>query len=257
LIGLIDRLKRLFENVGMILIPLIIVFSFFIKEFSQNTAVSIDALPIYSVDRQDKVVSVTFDINWAEKDYIYGILEVLDKYNVKGTFFIIGSWVNYSDDNLKKLQLISGRGHEIGNHSYKHPAFSSIGAEKIKDELVKTNEVLEKVTNEKIKLFRFPSGDFNKASYEAVINQGFIPIQWDVDSVDWKELGEEIEYQRVIKGVKPGSIILFHNNAKYTPKNLDRLLKELKEEGYQFETVGNLIYNDNWYVDSEGKQRKK
>lgn len=76
------------------------------------------------------------------------------------------------------------------------------------------------------------------------------------DSIDWKEQGREVEYKRVINKVKPGSIILFHNNAKYTPENLDRILKKLKGDGYNFVTVSSLIYENNYYIDYNGKQIK-
>ena len=211
--------------------------------------------PIYCVDTKDKVVSLTFDVNWVEKDNIEVILSILKKYNVKGTFFIMGKWVNYSEENVNKLKAIKEGGHEIGNHSYKHPSFTKIGANQMKEEIEKTNEVIEKYTGEKPKLFRFPSGDYNKDAFLKVRNLGYMTIQWDVDSVDWKEASPEMEYNRVMKNVKPGSIILFHN-AKYTPQNLDRIIKELKDKGYEFKPVGEMIYFEEYNVDNQGIQHK-
>ena len=250
-------MRRIKNYISLTLVVLIVVASFLFKEKSQNVIASMSDSPIYSVDRQDNTVALTFDINWAEKDNIYSILEVLDKYNVKGTFFIIGKWVDYSEENQSKLKLITERGNEIGNHSYSHPLFSTIGEYKIKEELRKTNETIEKCIGIKPKLFRFPSGDYDPQSTRVVWEEGYIPMQWDVDSVDWKELGADIEYNRVIKGVKSGSIILFHNNAKYTPGNLDKLLKELEGRGYKFLSVGELIYEENYSIDQDGKQFKK
>jgi len=211
--------------------------------------------PIYCVDTNEKVVSLTFDINWTEKDNIEVILNILNKYNVKGTFFIMGGWVNYSEANVSKLKAIKEGGHEIGNHSYKHPSFTKIGLDRIKEEIEKTNDIIEKYTGERPKLFRFPSGDYNKDTFLKVRNLGYMTIQWDVDSVDWKEISAETEYDRVMKNVKPGSIILFHN-AKYTPNNLERIIKELKEKGYAFKTVGQMIYFEDYNVDNQGIQYK-
>ena len=78
-----------------------------------------------------------------------------------------------------------------------------------------------------------------------------------VDSVDWKQSGADVEYNRVMKNVKEGSILLFHNNAKYTPENLDRIINKLTDEGYKFLTVSELIYDDNYYIDENGVQNKK
>lgn len=214
-------------------------------------------IPIFSVEKEEKDIAISFDINWAEKDYLSSILDILDKYNVKATFFIMGGWANYSEENLTKLKLIHERGHEIGNHSYKHPMFSSISEARMLEELKKTDEVIENTTGEKPKLFRFPSGDYNKEACKVVKDAGYIPIQWDVDSIDWKEEGAEVEYNRVKKKIKPGSIVLFHNNAKYTPDNLDRILKELKTEGYNFQTIGQLILDENYYIDENGIQHRK
>lgn len=249
--------KKIRIGLSIFLIFILIGGAFLLNEKSTNTIGEIVEIPIFSVDKEEKEVALTFDINWAENDYIYSILDTLDKYNVKGTFFIMGGWVNYSDDNVKKLKDIDERGHEIGNHSYKHPSFSKIGEERIKEELRKTDETIEKYIGKKPSLFRFPSGDYNKQSYRTVTSLGYKCIQWDADSIDWKELGEEIEYNNVIKKVKAGSIILYHNNAKYTPKNLDRVINELQNQGYKFVTVGDLIYDESSYMDKNGIQHRK
>ena len=138
-----------------------------------------------------------------------------------------------------------------------HPGFTKITFEKMKEELKKTDDIIEKYTGKKPELFRFPSGEYNKDCFEKVRGLGYTCIQWDTDSVDWKELGADVEYNRVMKKVKPGSIMLFHNNAKYTPQNLNKIITKLTEEGYEFVTVSELIYNDNYYVDEKGEQIKK
>lgn len=249
------RVKRI--GIDIFLIICLMVSSIMINRNIQVFSEDYDAEPIYSVDTDEKVVSLTFDVNWAEKDNLPRILDVLDKYNIKGTFFVIGKWVNDSEENSDKLKRLSERGHEIGNHSYIHPMFTKINDSRIQDELKKTDEIIEKYTGEKTKLFRFPSGDYNKECLKRVRNLGYMAIQWNVDSVDWKELGADVEYNRVMKGVKPGSIILFHNNAKYTPDNLDRIIKELKDQGYAFKPVGEMIYYENYFVDKDGRQHKK
>lgn len=240
----------------LLLISTIIVSILFTEKSKLSLAEIKNDKPIYRVKTEEKVIAITFDINWAEKEELYNILEVLDKYNVKATFFIMGGWVNYSDENREKLIKIKEGGHEIGNHSYKHPMFSKITEEKMKEELDKTNKIIKDVTGEEIKLFRFPSGDYNKKACEFIYNQGMISIQWDVDSVDWKQSSAIEEYSRVMKKVAPGSILLFHNNAKYTPGNLDKIIDELLKEGYKFAKVGEIIYYGDYFINENGEQIK-
>ena len=249
---MIWRKSKIF--LSLLLIIAIMFVSYLSKNQSVKTMGDVIELPIYSVDRKDKVVSLTFDINWAETEYLYDILDTLDKYNIKGTFFIMGAWVEYSQENVDKLKAINERGHEIGNHSYKHVDFTQVSESKVDEELRKTDEIVKKYTGKKIKLFRFPSGSYNKQSYRMVVSRGYIPIQWNVDSVDWKQEGEEIEYNNVINKVSNGSIILFHNNAKYTPKNLENIIKELICRGYKFTKVSQMLYSEETYIDQNGKQ---
>lgn len=241
------------------LLAILILGSFIMNNDNEavETMNPISEIPIYAVDKQEKVAAITFDINWAENEYLYSILDILDKYNVKATFFVMGGWINQSDENVEKLKTLVERGHEIGNHSYLHPSFTKIGEDKIKEELKKTNDIIEKYTSIKVKLFRFPSGDYNSESVKVVENEGYIPIQWNCDSIDWREEGAEIEYSRIKENFKPGSILLFHNNAKYTPENLDKIIKEFQQEGYKFVPIGELIYYDEYIIEKDGTQFKK
>ena len=245
-------------NINIFIMSMVIIVSIIYSGKIQNTIASEPKkVPIYRVSTEEKKIALTFDINWAENEYIYDILDVLNENNAKGTFFIMGGWVNYSDENREKLMKINEYGHEIGNHSYIHPSFTKINHERMADEIKKTDDIVYAATNSKIKLFRFPSGDYNEDALEYVRSLGYECIQWDVDSVDYKELGLEIEYNRVMKNIKEGSIVLFHNNAKYTPENLKKIITKLTEEGYEFVTVSELIYDDNYYVDEKGEQIKK
>lgn len=213
--------------------------------------------PLFEVDTEEKVVALSFDVNWAEEDYLYEILDILDEEDVKATFFVMGKWVIYPEGNKEKLIKIKEGGHEIGNHSYVHPSFDKIDEGRMLEEVKKTDEIIENTVGVKPKLFRFPSGAYNKKAYTFIKSLGYECIQWNVDSVDWKESSEQIEYERVMKKVKPGSIILFHNNAKYTPSNLRKIIRELKNQGYTFLTVGDMMYDDSYIIDSKGVQRKK
>lgn len=139
----------------------------------------------------------------------------------------MGGWVDYSEDNVNKLKLIKEGGNEIGNYSYKYFSFIRIGEERMKEEFKKIDDIIEKYIGDRFKLFRFLSGDYNKQVFLKVRNLGYMVIQWNVDFVDWKEFGVEIEYKRVMKNIKLGLIMFFYNNVKYILGNLERIIKEL------------------------------
>lgn len=213
------------------------------------------SLPIYRVDTNEKKVAITFDVNWGT-DRTMEILDILDKYDAKATFFLIGKWMDYNEQNAELVKEMDKRGHELGNHSNIHPDFTKISRERIIKELETTDSKIYELINKRNKLFRFPKGEYDQTSIEVVKELGYMPIQWDVDSIDWKEQGLEVEYNRVKDKIKPGSILIFHNNTKYTPQNLDMILKEFKSQGYEFVRVSDLIYSDNYEIDSMGVQRQ-
>lgn len=224
----------------------------------QNKDYDIQKEAIYRVDIENKKISLTFDVNWADEEYLYKILDILDKYNVKATFFVMGRWIVYPEnENIDKLKEIHKRGHEIGNHSYSHADFKTINEQKMIKEIKDAEKVIKETIGVKTELFRFPSGHYNQNGVKVANSLGYKSIQWDVDSIDWKQLGLEREYSRVINHVKPGSIVLFHNNGKYTADNLNRLIPELQGKGYEFVPVSQLIYKDGFYIDNEGVQRLK
>ena len=209
-------------------------------------------LPIYYVDTQEKKIAISFDASWGADNTIK-ILDTLDKYDVKATFFLVGKWVETYPEEVKEIHK---RGHEIGNHSNSHPDFTKISPEKMLQEINITSAKIMDITGEPTTLFRCPSGAYNDTVIDTVQSSKHYCIQWDVDSIDWKAQGADIEYERVMKKTKDGSIILFHNDAKYTPDNLPRVLESLLGQGYTFVTISDLIYKDDYYIDISGKQIK-
>ena len=230
------------------LVVIIAIFTLPIKVFAK------DNKPIHCVDREDKKISLTFDVNWAENDYLYKILDLLDENNVKATFFIMGKWVIYPEGNREKLVEIYKRGHEIGNHSYVHPDFKNIGKDRMIEEVKKTEEIIEKEVGVKTNLFRFPSGSYSQEGLSIIDGLQYKSIQWDVDSVDWKGESKEKEYKKVVNNVKGGSILLYHNNGKYTVENLKEIIPKLKSEGYEFIKISDIIYENSYEIDDNGKQ---
>lgn len=237
-----------------ILLSLMLI-SILIARDSNSASANVNSMPIYRVDREEKWVALTFDVNWAERDYLEEILSVLTKNDVKATFFVMGKWVIYPEDKSDKLLAIKEGGHEIENHSYEHPDFQKITKERMRSEINKTEEIFKKYGIENKKMFRCPSGSYNEETLKVADEMGYKVVQWDVDSLDWKETGQEYEYSRVINNVKNGSIVLFHNNGKYTPANLDKIIKNLKNQGYEFKKIEEILYEKDYFINGEGIQK--
>ncbi|MBQ4145614.1 MAG: polysaccharide deacetylase family protein [Clostridia bacterium] len=210
-------------------------------------------LPIYCVDKgEEKITAISFDAAWGNED-TEQLIEILDKYKVKATFFVVGSWVDKYPESVKALH---DAGHEVMNHSNSHPHLTQISKEKIKEEINLCNDKIEKITGIRPNLHRAPYGDYNNDVVQAVRECGCYTIQWDVDSLDWKDLSASEITKRVTERVKPGSIVLFHNAALHTPEALPYILEKLKGDGYTFVPISELIYTDNYTIDQTGKQRK-
>lgn len=211
-------------------------------------------VPIYRVQTDEKKIAISFDAAWGS-DKTPKLLEILRKYNVKTTFFLVKMWMDRYPDMTK---LIAKEGHEIGNHSATHPRMGSLSKQRIIEEIRSTHEKIRELTGQECKVFRPPFGDYSNTLIETAKELGYYVIQWDVDSLDWKDLSASAIYSRVIKQVKPGSIVLFHNNGKNTPEAVELILEELTKRGYKIVPVSGLLLKGDYYVDrNTGEMRKK
>ena len=211
-------------------------------------------LPIYSVDCPDKKIAITFDCAWGSDD-IPDILDTLEKHQVKASFFIVGTWAEKFPDAVR---LISEAGHDVGNHSYSHIKMGSVDRNRIKDEIIKCDSVLEKITGKEVNLFRPPYGEYNNDVIRVARELNHYTIQWDVDSLDWHpDITIEEIHNRIKKGVKNGSILLFHNDTKHTANIISYIIVNLKNSGYSFVPVSELIIKEDYYIDNTGRQIKK
>lgn len=207
-------------------------------------------LPIYSVETEEKKVAVTFNCAW-EADDIPDILEILDEYDAKATFFILGQW---AEDNPDAVKMIAEAGHEIGTHSNTHPDMAKISLDEIRKELLRSCERIEKAGGGSPSLFRAPSGSYSNELVRTAQEMGFTTIQWDIDSRDWKDVSAEKMVDSVTGSVQKGSIILFHSGKENTLKALPHILEILRGSGYGFVGVSELIYTGDYTIDHTGRQ---
>ncbi len=207
-------------------------------------------LPIYSVERDQKMVSLSFDAAWGNED-TQTLIDILGKYDVKVTFFVVGAWVDKYPESVKAL---SDAGHEVMNHSNDHAHFNTLSADEIAANINACSDKIQAVTGVRPTLFRPPYGEYNDRVVAAVRGMGMEPIQWDVDSLDWKELSAGEIYDRVTSKVRPGSIILFHNAALHTPEALEDIIKYLLAQGYEIVPISRLILPEPYTIDHTGRQ---
>lgn len=195
-------------------------------------------VPIYRVERDDKKIALTFDAAWGA-DKTRGILEILDRFGVKGTFFLVGFWVDKYPDEVK---AIAESGCEIGNHSENHLEMSKLSEDKIVTELSSVNGKIAELTGSTPKYFRAPFGDYDNELIRTARATGLETVQWDVDSLDWKGISADQIVERVCSRVKEGSIILFHNNSDHILDALPEVLARLINAGYEPVTMSELVY---------------
>lgn len=209
-------------------------------------------VPVYSVETEEKVVALTFDAAWGA-DKTRGIIELLEKYDADGTFFLVGFWI---DKYPEETKLIAEKGLEIGNHSNNHLHMSKLQNDEIKKEIESVNIRLQELTGKTPKYFRPPFGEYDNKLLENVAALDMVGVQWSVDSLDWKGLsGEEIA-KRVLSRVHNGAIILFHNNSDHVLDALPIILPKLKADGYKCVSIDELVMTENYIIDNRGVQHR-
>lgn len=213
------------------------------------TASTERVIPIYSVDTKDKVCAISFDAAWGNEQ-TDDLLDTLDEYEVKTTFFLVGSWVKKYPESVKK---IAEKGHDVGNHSSTHAHMPALSADKMKKEITDCNERVKKLTGKSPTLFRAPYGDYDNNVVNMVKSLDMYCVQWNIDSLDWKDPSVEQIVKNCTDKLVPGSIILLHNGAANTPAALPKIIEGIKDKGYKIVPISKLIPKGSYTTDVTGK----
>ncbi len=208
-------------------------------------------LPVYSVERNDNRIAISFDAAWGG-DKTGKILDILDDYGVKTTFFLVDTWTQKYPELVKEIHA---RGHEIGNHSTTHPQMSKLSPEQIRKELSGMSARLESLIGERPVLFRPPYGDYSNQVILTARAEGYVPVQWSVDSLDWKNRGAQDVIRRATRNVQSGDIVLFHNDANDILDALPSILEHYRKQGLLAVPVGELLLKGETTIDPQGRQR--
>lgn len=233
-------------------VTLIGLITLFKESATVSNSVNGRELPIYCVETDKPQVALSFDAAWGNED-TKTLLNILEKNQVKTTFFMTGEWVEAYPEDVK---LIHEKGHDLGNHSENHKNMSQITAEECVTEIEKVHEKVRTLTGVEMNLFRPPYGDYDNKVMKTVQSLGYYGIQWSVDSLDWKDYGAADIVKKVTehKNLKNGAIILMHNGAKYTPEALDEVIHKLREKGFEIVSISELIYLENYHMKPDGTQ---
>ena len=220
------------------------------KEVLTTAATNEKFLPIYKVQTEENKVALTMNCAWNADD-VDKILEILEKNNVKITFFMVGDWIEKYPEAVKKIYEA---GHEIGTHSDTHPHVNNLSYEKNIEELEKSNDKIEKITGSRTNIYRTPYGEYNETVIKAAQDKGYYTIQWSIDTLDYTGISGNEMWNRIKDKIGAGDIILMHNGTDHTADSLNMILKNIKDKNLEIVKVSDLIYKDNYTIDVNGVQ---
>lgn len=196
---------------------------------------------IYEGNKETGKVSLMFNV-YENAANVEAIAAKLEEYGYRSTFFVGGSWAAKHPNTL--LKLASG-GFEIGNHGYMHRDHAVLNSKQNKDEIVITEKIIDNVLSDlpdykNCKLFAPPSGSIGEAMFGACVELEYRVIMWTRDTIDWRDHDENVIYERAIRGIKSGDLILMHP-TDCTVAALPRILEYIKSEGLAVDIVSNVI----------------
>lgn len=222
------------------------------KLVTASSSVNGQEIPICSVQTEKPEIAISFDVTGGDED-IEEILNILETHQVRAAFFVTGKWVDEYPEDVKK---ILDAGHDLGNHSENYRQMSGITAEECRKEIMSVHEKVEKLTGYEMNLFRPPYGDYNNTVIKTVYACGYYPVQWNLDSMDWKNYGAEDIISRITdsSALGNGAIILCRSGGKYTADALDEALAGLEKQGYAMVPLSELIYKEYYHMDASGRQ---
>lgn len=201
-----------------------------------------DSEVVWNVETDQKLVALTFD-DGPNPRFTPQILDVLKQYDAKATFFVLGKRVQmFPTIAIREVN----EGHEIANHTFDHHFLRNVDPEKLKSEIMQTQDIIFDVTEQIPRVFRPPGGIYNQTLLDMAKQDKFTVVMWSwyQDTKDWKKPGVDNIVRTVLTNVHNGDIILFHDlegDCSQTVEALKIVLPELKKQGYQFLTVSDLI----------------
>ena len=241
-----EKLKSYLVSVSTVAILLVVsvVLQKNVTNGTMQTGASVVKMPINKVETKEKEIAIS--INCIENmDNINNILDTLSKTKAKATFFVTGEIVDKYPEEIKKIK---NNGNEIGSLSNTYTSLKKITKEEVLNQIQECNKKIENLIKEEPTLFRTPYGEYNNTIIETIQNENMEVIGWNIDSLDSNGLTDEEIWEQIEENLSEGSIILMHN--EYIGNSLEKIVNNIQEKGYQVNTVSDIMYKNNYQVDS-------
>lgn len=243
--------KKLLRTIIIVLAVLTVAAMIIMAVAKGSKVVAADKkVPIYAVSRADNHIAVTFDCAWGNSNTDL-LLSLLKDANATATFFVTGEFCDKYPEDVRKMYQA---GHEIGNHSDLHPHIEGININDLIEDTRECSRKIKMITGEEPKIYRAPYGEYDDNTVSTIEGMGMKMIQWSVDSIDWQEPNADTIIERVVSKTESGSILLFHNDLENTAQALPDVLTKLKQKGFTFVKVSDLVYFDSYHIDGSGVQ---
>ena len=243
------RLRRILSGAALIACAALVLWAVHQPQIV-GASVSSRQLPIYRVQCEEKRVALPFDAAWGNED-TQTLIDILSAHDVRAPFFLVGQW---AERYPERVQALAAAGEEVMNHSETHPHLNALTPDEVQRAASACSDRVEALTGARPTLFRCPYGEYDDHVIEAIRALGVTPIQWDVDSLDWKGISAGEITSRVLSRVQPGSIVLFHNAAEHTPEALPGIIESLQADGYTIVPISELLLPGDCTIDSTGCQ---
>lgn len=213
-----------------------------------------NSMPVCSVQTEKKQAALTFD-TVGDAD-VRNILDILSKDQIRAAFFVTGEW---AENHPEEIRAIADAGHDIGSYGMNYIDMGKLTKTEINEELTQAHEAVQELTGVEMNLCRAPYGDCSGNLLETAQLNHYLTVQWDVDSGDWKDYGQDAVIANVTQSgnLKNGSVIRMHSGAKYTAQSLDAVIRGLQEMGYELVPVSQLVCRENYRIDENGRQIPK
>lgn len=195
-------------------------------------------------DSEPHSLYLTFDEGY-ENGYTSTILDVLKENDVKAAFFVTGPYIKKEKELIKRMV---DEGHIVGNHTVNHPSMPEVSDEKLKKEIEELSESFKKLTGKEMKFFRPPMGEYSERTLKLTQELGYTSVFWSFAYKDWEvknQKGTDYAYTQIIDGVHDGAILLLHAVSKDNADILDKVIKDLKSQGYRFKSLEDFGKNVN------------